>query len=112
MMKTLFEKKPVSDHIMVNAFPTAKEKGEICVFGNLVGFSDYKTAAGEPGSVDIGKFAAVFGAAKADVTGTTAIGTDVYITSAGELSTTATVNKLLGTIVAVGGEAIDIAVIG
>lgn len=112
-MKTLFEKKSVSDHIQIEAFPTAKEKGEICILGSLIGFSDYKTEAGKMGSVDIGKQAAVFQAAKADLTGTASIGADVYITPAGDLSTTATGNKLLGTIVAVGSStAIDIAVIG
>ena len=111
-MVKLFEKKPVSDHIQIAAFPSAKEKGEVCVFGSLIGFSDLTTEAGKPGTVDIGKYAAVFQAAKADLTGTAAIGTDVYITSAGALSITATDNKLLGTIVAVGGDTIDIAVIG
>jgi len=111
-MKILFEKKPVSDHIQIAAFPTAKEKGEICLLGSLVGFSDYKTEANKPGSVDIGKQAAVFQAATSDLTGTAAIGADVYITPAGDLSTTAAGNKLLGTIVAVGSDAIDIAVIG
>lgn len=111
-MKNLFEKKPVSDHIQVAAFPTAKEKGEICILGSLIGFSDYKTESGKPGSVDIGKFAAVFQAKTSDLTGTAAIGTDVFITSAGDLSTTAASNKLLGTIVAVGSDTIDIAVIG
>jgi hypothetical protein len=111
-MKKLFEKKPVSDHIQVAAFPSAKEKGEICLFGSLVGFSDYKTESGKPGSVDIGKYAAVFQADKADVSGDVAVGTDVYVTSAGGLSKTATDNKLLGTIVAVGSDTIDIAVIG
>jgi hypothetical protein len=108
----LIEKKPVSDHIQVSPFPSAKEKGEICAFGSLIGFSDYKTESGKPGSVDIGKMAAVFQAAEADLTGTASIGADVYVTSTGSLSTTATGNKLLGTIVAVGSDTIDIAVIG
>ena len=110
-MKQLFEKKPLSDHIQVAAFPAAREKGDICVFGNLVGFSDYKTASGKPGSVCIGKQAAVFQAATADLDGVAAIGTNVYITSTNDLSTTATSNKLLGTIVAVGSDTIDIVVV-
>jgi len=111
MAKLLFAKKPVSDHIQIAAFPSAKEKGEICAFGSLVGFSDYKTVAGAPGSVDIGKNCAVFQAAKADLA-TAAIGTDVYITSAGALSATEPGNILLGTVVAVGPDTFDIAVIG
>jgi hypothetical protein len=111
-MKQLFAKKPVSDHILIDAFPTAKEKGEICILGSLIGISDYKTEAGTPGSVDIGKFAAVFQAKTTDITGTAAIGTDVYITSAGDISTTAASNKLFGTIVVVGSSTVDIAVIG
>ena len=111
-MAKLFEKKPVSDHILIPAFPAAKESGELCVFGSLIGFSDYNTKAGDPGSVDVGKMIAVLQAAKADLTGTVAIGTDVYITSTETLSTTSTGNKLLGTVVAVGGDTYDIAVTG
>ena len=87
-MVKLFEKKPVSDHILVSAFPAAKESGELCVFGSLIGFSDYNTKAGEPGSVDVGKMIAVFQASAADLTGTAAVGTDVYITSTETLSAT------------------------
>ena len=105
----LFEKKPVSDHILVEAFPAAKEKGEVCVFGSLVGFSDYNTAAGSPGSVDVGKEIAIFQAAKTALPAA-AIGTDVFVTSAGGLSTTATENKLLGTVIAVGADTFDIAI--
>jgi len=108
----LFEKRPVSDHILISSFPSAKEKGEVCVFGSLVGFSDYKTAKDEQGSVNIGKFASVFQAAKSDLPGGVAVGTDIYITSAGAASATATGNVLLGTVVAVGGDTADIAVIG
>ena len=111
-MKKLFAKKEVSDHIRIEAFPAAKEKGEIVVLGSLIGFADIKTEAGKPGSVDIGKMAAVYQAAKTDLTGTVAIGADVYVTSAGNLSATAAGNKLLGTIVAVNSDTVDIAVIG
>jgi len=111
-MAKLFEKKPVSDHILVSAFPSAKAKGEICVFGSLVGFSDYDTKEGDPGSVDVGKMIAVLQASKEDLTGTVAIGTDVYATTASALSATATGNKLLGTVVAVGGDTYDLAVTG
>jgi predicted RecA/RadA family phage recombinase len=111
-MKKLFAKKEVSDHIRIEAFPDAKEKGEIVMLGSLIGFADIKTEAGKPGTVNIGKPAAVFQGAKADLTGTAAIGADVYITAAGDLTVTAGSNKLLGTIVAVGGDTIDIAVIG
>ena len=114
-MAKLFEKKPVSDHIMIAAFPAKKDKGEACVFGKLVGFSDYDTASGAAGSVDVGKQIAVFQAAKADLptspTGA-AIGADVYLTPAGALTTTGTGNTLLGTIVAVGGDAFDVAITG
>ena len=107
----LIEKRPLSDHIQVAAFPAAKEKGEICTFGSLIGFSDYKTEVGAPGSVSIGKMASVFQAALTAIP-TAAIGTDVYITTAGALTATATGNKLLGTIVAVGPDTFDIAVVG
>ena len=107
----LFEKKPVSDHIEISAFPSAKAKGDICAFGSLVGFSDYATALGAPGSIDIGKKAAVFQAALTDLP-TAAIGVDVYITPAEILSATAAGNILLGTVVAVGADTFDIAVIG
>ena len=111
-MVKLFEKKPVSDHILVSAFPSAKAKGELCVFGSLIGFSDYGTASGEPGSVNAGKMIAVVQAAIADIAGTVAIGTDVYITSTETLSATSTGNTLLGTVVAIGGGTYDIAVTG
>jgi len=111
-MINLFEKRPVSDHILISTFPAAKEKGEVCVFGSLIGFSDYKTAQGEQGSVNIGKYASVFQAAKSDLPASPAVGMDIYITSAGAASATATGNTLLGTIVAVGSDTADIAVIG
>lgn len=110
-MAVLFEKKAVSDHIEVSAFPAAKAKGEVCVFGSLVGFSDYTTAAGKAGSVDAGKMIAVFQAAKSDLAAA-AVGTDVYITPAGALSDTASGNTLLGTVVAVEGDTFDIAITG
>jgi predicted RecA/RadA family phage recombinase len=108
----LFEKKPVSDHILVTAFPAAKAKGEICVFGSLKGFSDYDTKSDESGSVNIGKMVSVFQAAKSDLTGTAAIAADVYITTDNTLTTTAGSNKLLGTVVAVGSDTFDLAVTG
>ena len=107
----LIEKKPVSDHIQVEAFPAAKEKGDLCVFGSLVGFADYNTAAGAVGTVDIGKMAAVFQAAKPELPAA-AVGTDVYVTPAGAFATTASGNKLLGTVVAVTTTTFDIAVTG
>jgi predicted RecA/RadA family phage recombinase len=103
----LFEKKPVSDHIEIAAFPSAASKGDIVRFGSIIGFSDYDTASGSPGSVDTGKMAAVFQAAIADLTGTAAVGSDVYITSAGVLTMTATSNTLIGTIVQVGSDTFD-----
>lgn len=103
----LFEKKPVSDHIEIAAFPAAKSKGDVVKFGSIIGFSDYDTASGAPGSVDTGKPAAVFQAAAADLTGTAAVGSDVYITSAGVLTMTATSNFLIGTIVRVGTDTFD-----
>jgi hypothetical protein len=110
MAAKLFEKYPVSDHITVAAFPAAKEKGEICVLGSLIGFSDYTTAATEAGSVDTGKMTAVFQAATADLTGDPpTIGADVYLTPAGVLTTTATNNKLFGTVVRVDADTFDFA---
>jgi predicted RecA/RadA family phage recombinase len=103
----LFEKKPVSDHIEIAAFPSAASKGGIVKFGSIIGFSDYDTASGASGSVDTGKPAAVFQAAIADLTGTAAVGSDVYITSAGVLTMTATSNTLIGTIVQVGADTFD-----
>lgn len=108
----LIEKRPVSDHILISAFPSAKEKDEVTVIGSLVGLSDQKTAQGALGSVNIGKFASVFQAAKADLPTNAGIGTDIYITPAGAASSTASGNTLLGTIVAVGTDTADIAVVG
>jgi hypothetical protein len=102
----LYEKKPVSDHVGL-AFPSAASKGGIVKFGSLIGFSDYDTAAGAPGSVDVGKPAAVFQAAIADLAGSAAVGSDVYTTSAGALTMTAASNFLIGTIVRVGTDTFD-----
>jgi predicted RecA/RadA family phage recombinase len=111
-MVMLFEKRPLSDHIRVAAFPVAKKKGEIVVLGNLLGFSDYDTEAGAPGSINIGKMASVFQADKADLP-SVAIGNDVYVTTDEELaSSTAAGSKYLGTVVAVGSDSFDIAVVG
>jgi predicted RecA/RadA family phage recombinase len=92
---------------MIATFPAAKSKGELVVFGSIIGFSDYDTASGDPGSVDTGKPAAVFQAAKSDLTGDAAVGSDVYVTSTGALTMTATSNTLIGTIVAVGSDTFD-----
>ena len=119
-MAKLFEKYPVSDHIKVSAFPAAAGKGDIVMFGALIGFSDYNTAQNEPGSVDVGKEIAVVQAAIADVTDSgslAAVGANVYLTSAKALTTAATVsstvaNTLFGTIVNIGSDTFDIAVTG
>ena len=108
-MEKLYEKYPVSDHINIAAFPSAKEMNEICVFGSLIGYSDYTTGAGEAGSVDTGKMTAVFQAATAGLTGAPDIGVDVYLTSAGELTTTAAGNRLFGTVVRVDADTFDFA---
>ena len=107
-MVKLFAKKPASDHILLQSFPAAKEAGEICVFGSLVGFSDLKTEKGKQGTVNVGKQIAVFQAT--NYFGNPAIGSDVYIASDETLTTTAESNKLLGTIVAINGETVDIAI--
>jgi predicted RecA/RadA family phage recombinase len=117
-MAKLFEKYPVSDHIKVSAFPAAAEKGDIVMFGALIGFSDYKTAVGEAGSVDVCKEIAVVQAAIADVTDSgdlAAVGANVYLTSAKALTTaagTSPANTLFGTIVNIGSDTFDIAVTG
>jgi predicted RecA/RadA family phage recombinase len=111
-MAKLFEKYPASDHIKVSAFPAAAQKGGIVMFGSLIGFSDYDTAAGESGSVDTGKKTAVFQAATADLTGTAAVGSDVYLTGAAALTMTAASNTLFGTVVDTGGDTFDFAVTG
>jgi hypothetical protein len=106
----LFEKKPVSDHIRIEAFPAAAEKGDLITIGLLTGFSDYDTAAGSPGSIDITEMKAVIQAAVADVTGasaSTAVGTVIYITSAGALTLTATSNTAFATIVRVDSTSLD-----
>jgi predicted RecA/RadA family phage recombinase len=108
-MVQLFEKYPVSDHIAIAAFPAAKEKDDICVFGSLTGISDYTTAAGDMGSVCTGRMTAVFQAASADLTGDAAIGADVYLTPAGALTTAAAGNKLFGTVVRVDADTFDVA---
>jgi hypothetical protein len=60
--------------------------------------------------VDVGRKIAVFEGAIADLTGTAAVGSDVYLTSAGALTLTATANKLFGTVVDVGADYFDFAV--
>jgi hypothetical protein len=103
----LYEKKSVSDHIMIAEFPATKQKGDVCKFGSIIGFSDYNTTIGEPGSVDIGKSAAIFQAANADLAGTPTVIADVYVTAGGDLTLTATDNYLFGTIVWVGTDSFD-----
>ena len=107
----IIEKKSASTNVQIEAFPAAKEKGEPVVLGSLVGFSDYKTGAGEAGSVTVGRPIAVFQIPKTDIE-TAIIGTDVYLTSALALSATETDNTLLGVVVAVGHDTFDVAVTG
>jgi len=109
-MVTLFAKKATSDHIMIQSFPAAKEAGELCVFGSLVGFSDLKTEEGSEGAVNVGKQIAVF--QSVNYFGNPDIGSDVYIATDGTLTATAGTNRLLGTIVAMHGDAVDIAITG
>jgi hypothetical protein len=115
-MAKLFEKYPVSDHIKVSAFPAAAQKGDIVMFGALIGFSDYNTAKDEAGSVDVCKEIAVVQAAISDVTDASTlakVGANVYLTSAAALTTapgTSPANTLFGTIVSVGVDTFDIAV--
>jgi hypothetical protein len=110
MAVTLFEKKPVSDHIRIQEFPAAAQKGDFITIGLLTGFSDYDTASGEPGSIDIGEMKAVIQIAIADVAGAdtdTATGAIIYITSAGAFTLTATNNTAFATIVKVDSTSLD-----
>jgi predicted RecA/RadA family phage recombinase len=107
----MFAKKPTSDHIQVNAFPIARKAGELCVFGSLTGISDYNTDAGAQGTVNVGKQIAVFQLARTVVTNP-AIGMDIFVTTTGAFATTATGNKLFGTVVAIGHDTIDVAITG
>jgi hypothetical protein len=110
MAVTLFEKKPVSDHIAIQAFPAGAQKGDMITIGLLAGFSDYNTATGEMGSVDIGEMKAVIQVVIADVTGasaSTTAGTVIYITSAGVLTLTATSNTAFATVVRVDSTSLD-----
>jgi len=109
-MIKLFAKKATSDHIMLQSFPVAKEAGELCAFGSLVGFSDLKVEAGASGTVNVGRQIAVF--QSVNYFGTPSIGTDVFIASDETLTTDDTDNKLLGTIVAINGDTVDIAITG
>jgi predicted RecA/RadA family phage recombinase len=106
-MAKIYEKKPVSDHIEVSAFPDSAQKGDLVVIGGIIGLSDYNTAQGARGSVDIGKYAAIFQAATADLTGSATVAALVYVTSAAVLTTTAASNTLIGTIVEVGTDTFD-----
>jgi len=110
-MAKLFAKKTTSDTILVGAFPSAKLAGEVCVFGSLIGFATLNTEEGVQGTVNVGKQIAVFQVAKSAISNPE-IGTDVYVTPAGALTTTATDNKLLGTVVVVGGDTFDLAITG
>jgi copper(I)-binding protein len=111
-----YEKKPVSDHIMIPAFAAAKNKGDLVVYGALKGFSDYNTGSGEAGSIDIGTPKAVFTIAAGDITTGTAAaaGSILYITSAGVLTMSAgssPANTAFATIINVGAESVDIVLI-
>ena len=104
-MAKLFEARPVSDHIEIDAFSAAALKGDAIAIGALIGLSDYDTEAGKPGSLDIGKYAAVFQAAQSDLTGTAAIGESVYL-NGGNLTTSAG-GARVGVIVRLTGNATD-----
>jgi copper(I)-binding protein len=109
-----YEKKPVSDHIMIPAFAAAKNKGDLVVYGALKGFSDYNTGSGESGSIDIGTLKAVFSVAVSDITGSPAAGSILYITSAGVLTMSAgssPANTAFATIINAGAESVDIVLI-
>jgi hypothetical protein len=105
-MAKLIEKKTVSDHVMVSAFPAAAEKDDLVAIGSLIGIADITVEAGKPGSVDVGKEVAVFQAKAGDFSGTAAVGTDVYV-NAGALAPSG--GTLFGTITAVVNGVIDIA---
>jgi hypothetical protein len=106
-----YEKKPVSDHILIPAFPAEASKGGLVVYGALRGFADCNTGAGEEGSIDIGTPKAVFQIAAADITGSPAAGSILYITSAGALTMTATSNTAFATIIRAGAESVDIVLV-
>jgi hypothetical protein len=106
-----YEKKPVSDHILIPSFPADKNKGDLVIYGALTGFSDYNTASGEQGSMDIGTPKAVFQIALADITGDPAAGSILYVTNAGVLTMTAASNSAFATILYVGADAVDIVLI-
>jgi hypothetical protein len=106
-----YEKKSVSDHIMIPAFPAAKNKAELVVYGALKGFADWNTGAGEAGAIDIGTPKAVFQIAASDITGTPAAGSILYITSAGALTMTATSNTAFATIIFVDADAASVDIV-
>ena len=102
----MFERITVSDHIRVSPYTHgAVTKGQPIVLasGALVGFADYAFPANEAVVLDIGVSRAVFSAATADVTGDAAVGSALYITSAGVLTMTADGNTLLGVITDIDG---------
>lgn len=109
----LYEKKSVSDHIQVQQISAGTDylKGDLVKVGSLIGFSDYDTPRGTQGSIDVGVPRSVFQAKTSDLTGTAAVGNDIYVTSALALTTTASDNDLFGTIVAVGSDTFDFAVL-
>jgi len=107
----IYAKKTTSDTILVGAFPAEKKAGELCQFGSLVGFATLNTDEGVQGTVNVGKQIAIFQIKKTAIP-TATIGTDVFVTSAGAFTTTATDNKLFGTVVVVGSDTFDIAITG
>jgi predicted RecA/RadA family phage recombinase len=106
----IFAKKSTSDTILIGAFPAAKKAGEGCVFGSLKGFATLNTEAGQQGTVNVGKEIAVFQIPKTGITAN--IGTDVYITSTGTLSSAPAGNTLFGTVTVIGSDTYDIAITG
>ena len=106
-----YEKRPVSDHIGIPAFTATKNKGDLVIYGALKGFSDYNTAIGEPGSIDIGTEKAVFNIAVSDITGSPEASLILYITDAGALTMTSTSNTAFATIINVNSESVDIVLI-
>jgi hypothetical protein len=96
----------ISDHVRIAPFAhAALAKGEPVVLasGALAGFADHAFEANGAVIIDIGVCRSVFRTDAADVTGTPAVGSAVYVTDAGALTMTATGNYLIGVITDIDG---------
>jgi hypothetical protein len=101
---TAYEHITTSDHIRFEPFTHAAfTKGDLVSIGGITGIADINFAANDAVEIDCGVPRAVYRVVTSDITGTPAVGANVYITAAGALTMTATDNTLYGVITDIAG---------